>query len=313
MILVAGPSPAFQQRMVFDALSMDAVNRAREVEALPCGKPVNCGRALHRLGVPSRTVIFLGGGMGAWIGRYLDGEGIPYRAVPCGAETRIACTVFESASGRTTELVENARRVTDEEAAAFLAAAREELASAKALLLAGSLPEGFPASIYRDLAAEAVARGLPVVVDAQGAALLAALEARPTVCKPNRAELAAATGLPTRTPEERARAMEELRRRGARAVVVSDGAREVAVLSDEGLELLEPPKVKLRNAIGSGDVLASAVVSRLAEGAPLREAVRWGVACAAANASGPGYARVDPAAARGLLDAWSPARSPRRG
>ena len=73
--------------------------------------------------------------------------------------------------------------------------------------------------------------------------------------------------------------------------------------------------------MSSSDLLARAVdiqppgelEKRLAEGTPLREAVRWGVACAAANASGPGYARVDPAAARGLLDAWSPARSPRRG
>ncbi|MFZ4693809.1 MAG: 1-phosphofructokinase family hexose kinase [Verrucomicrobiia bacterium] len=301
MILVVGPSPAFQQRMVFDALAPDAVNRAREVETLPSGKPINCARALHRLGVPSRLVLFLGGAIGEWVHRGLEGEGIAHRAVSCAAETRIACTVFESGSRRTTELVENARPVTDAEAAAFLATAREELVVASALLLSGSLPEGFPPSIYRELAVEAVRRGLPVVVDTQGAALLAALEARPTVAKPNRAELAAATGLSTDTAEQRKTAMLELCRRGAGAVVVSDGAREVAMLTKAGLKVFLPPPVELRNAIGSGDVFASALLASLASGKPVEEGVRWGIACAAANAAGHGYARFDLALARSLF------------
>lgn len=301
MILVAGPSPAFQQRMVFDALALDAVNRAREVEVLPSGKPINCARALHRLGAPSRLVLFLGGAIGEWIHRGLDAEGIAHRAVPCAAETRIACTVFESGAGRTTELVENARPVSESEAAAFLAAAREELAVATALLLIGSLPEGFPPTIYRELAAGAARRGLPVVVDTQGAALLASLEARPTVAKPNREELAVATGLPTSTPAERGAAMAELRRRGASNVVVSDGAREVAMLAEGGLKVFLPPPVQSRNAVGSGDVLASALVASLASGKSVEEGVRWGIACAAANAASPGYARFDLERARELL------------
>lgn len=300
MVLVAGPSPAFQQRMVFHALALDAVNRACEVETLPSGKPINCARALRRLGVPSRVVLFLGGAIGEWIHRELDAEGIAHRAIPCAAETRIACTVFESGPARTTELVENARSVSDAEVSAFLDAAREELASASALLLSGSLPAGFPPSVYRDLTSEAVRRGVPVVVDTQGAALLAALEARPTVAKPNRAELSAATALPTGTEEGRRAAMEELRRRGAGTVLVSDGARGVALLAEDGPRIFLPPKVALRNAIGSGDVLASALAASLAGGRSVEEGVRWGIACAAANAAGPGYARFDPALARDL-------------
>ena len=301
MILVVGPSPAFQQRMIFDALAPDAVNRAREVETLPSGKPINCARALHRLGVPSRLVLFLGGAIGEWVHRGLEGEGIAYRAVSCAAETRIACTGFESGSRRTTELVENARPVTDAEADAFLAAAREELAVASALLLSGSLPEGFPPSIYRELAVEAARRGLPVVVDTQGAALLAALEAHPTVAKPNRAELAAATGLLTDTAEQRKAGMMELLRRGAGTVVVSDGAREVAMLTEAGLKVFLPPPIELRNAIGSGDVFASALLAKLASGKTVEEGVRWGIACAAANAAGHGYARFDLALARNFF------------
>ncbi|MCC7518944.1 MAG: hexose kinase [Verrucomicrobiae bacterium] len=301
MILVVGPSPAFQQRMVFDALALDAVNRAREVEALPSGKPINCARALHRLGVAARIVLFLGGVRGEWLRRSLETEGIACRAVPCAAENRLACTVFESETGRTTELVENARAVTAKEAEAFFTAAREELSDASALLLSGSLPSGFPPAIYRDLAMEAARRRLPVVVDTQGAALLAAVEAKPTVAKPNRAELAVATNLPTAAAAERDAAMRELQKRGAANVLVSDGAREVALLDSETLRRFCPPTVRPGNAIGSGDVFAAALAADLAAGKPLEEGTRWGIACAAANVAGAGYARFDPDLARTLL------------
>ncbi|NUN93109.1 MAG: hexose kinase [Verrucomicrobiae bacterium] len=301
MILVVGPSPAFQQRMIFDVIARDTVNRAREVETLPSGKPINCARALRRLGASARVVLFLGGATGEWIRRGLETEGIPFRGVACAAENRIACTLFESACGRTTELVENARAVGAAEAEAFLAAAREELGGASALLLSGSLPEGFPPSIYRELTAEGARRGLPVVVDAQGAALLAAVEARPTVVKPNRAELAAALGRPLASPLDREAAMGEILRRGAANVVVSDGAREVALLQESRSMIFHPPAIQANNAIGSGDVLAAAILQALAEGRTMEEGVRWGIACAAANAAGPGYARFDPTRARSLL------------
>lgn len=301
MILVVGPSPAFQQKMTFDAIALDAVNRARTVETLPSGKPINCARALVRLGAPARVVLFLGGATGEWIRCGLAAEGIPFRGVACAAENRIACTLRETAGERTTELVENARAVSAAEAEAFLAAAQEEIAGANALLLSGSTPEGFPPAIYRDLAAAAVRRGLPVVVDTQSAALLAALEARPTIAKPNRAELAAAVGRPLASPSDRDAAMREIHRRGATHVIVSDGAREVAWLREGRCLIFHPPAVRAVNAIGCGDVLASVLALTLAEGGTLEEGMRWGIACAAANAAGMGYARFDPSLARDLM------------
>ncbi len=49
MILAAGLSPAWQQIVVLDALSVGEVNRAREVHWCASGKVLNVGLALHCL------------------------------------------------------------------------------------------------------------------------------------------------------------------------------------------------------------------------------------------------------------------------
>jgi fructose-1-phosphate kinase PfkB-like protein len=53
----------------------------------------------------------------------------------------------------------------------------------------------------------------------------------------------------------------------------------------DGVWRVMPPRVRAVNAVGSGDALVAGFVVGVADGAPVLDAVRLGVACGASNAS----------------------------
>jgi hydroxymethylpyrimidine/phosphomethylpyrimidine kinase len=140
---------------------------------------------------------------------------------------------------------------------------------------------------------EAKAPAVPLVVDpvmvAKGGesllrtsaieTLKARLLPRATVLTPNLPEAEALTGRRIADPDAMARAGEELRRMGAKAVLVKGGhlpgAQLVDVLvSAEGVERFEGTRMETRHTHGTGCTLASAIATGLAQGLGVRDAVR---------------------------------------
>ena len=73
------------------------------------------------------------------------------------------------------------RQLSPQELDAYRAAYTEEVARADVAILTGSLPQGTPESIYRELAA---VTKCPMVLDFRGEGLLSVLDLRPLVVKP---------------------------------------------------------------------------------------------------------------------------------
>ena len=210
MILSAGLTPAWQQILVFHQFRYGEVNRAQEVHWCASGKVFNAGIALHRLGAPSLTLATVGGPPRAEIEREFNEMGVPHRWVVTEAATRVCTTILDQATGAITELVENGRSLTPGELGEFRRAYVEEAARADVAVVIGSLPAGTPASFYRDLAA---CTPCPAILDFRGEGLLATLDLKPYVVKPNREELAQTLGRPIATDNELRDAMQVLNRR----------------------------------------------------------------------------------------------------
>jgi 1-phosphofructokinase family hexose kinase len=224
------------------------------------------------------TLAPLGGANGQRIRAEFAQLGAAAHWTPAAQETRICTTLI--CNGRHTELVEPAPPLAGDELCAFDAAWRDLAATAQVVVLTGSLPPGTPAPWYRQmLKAAPHARA---VIDAQGAALLAAAQGRPLVVKPNRHELAECLHRPLRNDAELAEAMHELRQLGAEWVVVTDGPRSVHAMGPVGRYQLQPPRVaRVVNPIGCGDCLAAGLAWGLARGTDMLGALKLGLACAA--------------------------------
>ncbi|MCE5302091.1 MAG: PfkB family carbohydrate kinase [Planctomycetaceae bacterium] len=291
MILCAGLSPAWQQVLVFDRFRYGEVNRAAESHWFAQGKVLNAGVAAHSLGGPSKTLAVVGGPPRESIEREFSALGVPHRWVVTESATRVCTTILDRTTGRMTELVENARPIRPEELDEFRRAYVEEAAEARVVVLTGSLPAGVPESFYRELVA---ATTCPMVLDFRGVGLLGCLDLHPRVVKPNREELSQTVGRPLTDDAALLDAMRDLNRRGARWVVVTQGAGPVWVTSESETYRLTSPSVgRVVNPLGSGDCLAAGMAWAIAGGRTMLEAVRIGVAAALENLAQLEIGRLD--------------------
>jgi 1-phosphofructokinase family hexose kinase len=280
LILSAGLTPAWQQVLVFDAFTPGAVNRARRAHGCASGKVLNAARALHHLGAPCKALAVTGGTPGDEIGRDFARLAIASRWVKSHTPTRVCTTILDAGRRQATELVPNAAMLGPGDLDAFRAAYAEEAAAAQAVVLIGSLPVGTPASYYRELLSLTPGQ---VVLDARGPEMLEALAGRPFLVKPNRQELAQTVGRALTTEDDLLAAMRQLNERGAQWVVVTDGARPVHACSAYRAYRLRPPAREAVNPIGCGDCMAAGIAWAVARGAEPPEAIRWGLATAAAK------------------------------
>jgi 1-phosphofructokinase family hexose kinase len=293
-------NPAVDQALAIEELALGGTNRC-QLEALdPGGKGLNASRVVHRLGRPTLALGFVGGVTGELIRRRLDAEGVPHAFDEVPEPTRLNVMVYERASGRRTRIYAPGARVEP----ALIERLRARLAGLPAgspVVLAGSLPPGLSPEVYHDLVAWLRARGLPVIVDAQGDALEHALAAGPTLIKPNAEEAGELVGRRLDDGDAALAAALRLRSRGAEQVVVSRGELGAVAVGPEGWWRAVPPAVVARSTVGSGDSMVAGLAIGLLEGWPLPEGLRLGTAAGAATAITPGTHLCRPADVRRLL------------
>jgi 1-phosphofructokinase family hexose kinase len=308
-MLIAGPNLTIDRTAALPKLQPGEVLRFERVVVTPGGKGLNVARAAQALGHSALLVSLVPGHTGKAAAALIGEEGVELFGVPCAGELRSTMVVQER-GGRTTVLNEPGPRVDERRWIDYENAVRGRLTSRSVLVCSGSVPPGAPEDAYRRLVEIAHGAGARAVVDAAGSTLLRALDAAPDVVTPNLAEAEGALGLGNGDtavesgPDARPRALEAakaLRRQGARAAVVTADAAGAAVASDGRADWIAAPRVaEVRNPIGAGDVLLSALAAALERGEDLLDAARAGVAAAAASVEHPTGGRLDPERARAL-------------
>jgi len=280
VILSAGLSPAWQQFLVFDSFRYGEVNRAREARWCLAGKVTNAGNAAHHLGGPSMTLTVAGGPPIVEMRREFEELGVPHRFVETASSTRVCTTILDRDTGTMTELVEEGRPITSAELDRFRAAFKQEAARAEVAIIIGSIPAGVPVSIYREMVEQLKCRA---VLDFRGQGLNSVLELKPFVVKPNREELGQTVGRELQTDKQLCEAMLFLNDRGARWVVVSQGAAPVWLSGAGNVYRFYPPAAETVNPIGCGDCLAAGIAWATREGYDIIETVKLGIAAAGEN------------------------------
>jgi len=308
VILAAGLSPAWQQIADFAQLHPGQVNRASQVHWCASGKVLNAAIAVHRLGSPCRGLSVAGGPAGHALQTDMQSEGVAMQWIETAASSRVCTTIRETAAGRTTELVENAPALTEQELDTFLDRFANEAATADVLILSGSLPAGTPSDYYRTLLQRT---DRPAVLDIRGRELIEALTCHPRVVKPNREELAATVDIAINDEAGLRQAIHQLQDRGADWVVVTDGAGPVYAASPNEAWRLDPVAPRqVVNPIGCGDCLAAGLAVAIEQGRGLVDAVKLGMGTAAANLENLLPARIDPARAEALTTSVHATRLP---
>lgn len=291
MILTVTLNAAVDLTYRVGALVPHTSHRVEHVVRRAGGKGINVSRVLHQLGHPTVVTGIAGGPTGAEIRADLERSGIEHRLLDRGtARTTVSVVDADDA----TVFNEPGPRLSNEDWAAFLELYDEVAAGADVVAMSGSLPPGLPLDAYAQLCARTP---VPCLVDAGGAALVAAARARAAVLLPNAGELREATGA-----VEPVAGAQALLREGAGAVVVSLGADGLLGLTGGGAWRAPVPLQLTGNPTGAGDALAAAVAATADQPWPdrLTEALAWSGAAVPASAAGevdePTLARIRAAA-----------------
>ncbi|HLL34743.1 1-phosphofructokinase [Streptomyces sp.] len=303
MILTVTPNPSLDRTYEVQALKRGEVIRAETERVDPGGKGVNVSRAVAAAGRRTVAVLPLGGAPGALVADLLDAQGIEVAPVPIAGATRSNIALAE-ADGVLTKINAPGPDLSAAEQEQLLETVREQSPDADWIACCGSLPRGLAPSWYADVVTRAHAGGARIALDTSGRALLEALGARPDVVKPNAGELAEAVGRPLATVGDALKAAEELRLRGARAVLASLGADGQLLVDDAGTWFGTARVDTVRSNVGAGD---SSLAGFLIAGGGGPEALASALAHGAAAVRLPGSvmpapADLDPAAVHVTAD-----------
>lgn len=280
MIVTVTLNPAVDHTLrLREALDSGTVLRTDDVRFDAGGKGINVSKYLDELGTETIATGFLGGFLGSFIDKRLTADGIAHDFVRTDDLTRLNTTVL--ADG---EYKINHVGPTIQESMIDTIIERIDSHDPDVVVVAGSLPPGLDVDAIDRIADVG---GWRTVVDI-GGELLHRLSGTYALCKPNREELAAATGQPTDTLEGCLTAAETLRADGFERVIASLGADGAVLVSRT--ETLHAPATNadVVDTVGAGDALLAGTLAAFARGATQEEALRAGIAVASRVVTVPG-------------------------
>jgi tagatose 6-phosphate kinase len=288
MILTVTPNVALDITYRVDQLTPGSSHRVRGVKERAGGKGINVASVLHALGHDTMIFGFIGNATAAAVTTDLARGGLAHELISIEGPTRRSIAVVDSSNGEATLFNEPGPRVHASNWEDLETMLTARLPEATALVVSGSLPPGANDDACARLVRLAAAHRVTVLVDTVGPALLQAAAAGADIVKPNAGELLDTTGV-----SDIAAAATELRRRGAKAVVVSLGAAGMAAFTPEGSWRAAPPTRLAGNPTGSGDAAAAALIAGAVAGAPWPDRLRDAVALSAAAVLQPTAGIVD--------------------
>jgi 1-phosphofructokinase family hexose kinase len=279
-------------------------HRAVESRTVAGGKGINVARALSLLGRPVIAAGFVGGPTGTRVLEQLREESVLTDFTRIAAETRINLAVIDPTSGEQTEINERGPAVSPEEVKKLFERIGYLASGAKICVLAGSLPPGTGDDLYARLIADLGRRGVPVVLDAEGEAMLAGVRAGASMVTPNEREAEELVGQEFSDGGDVAQGLNELVRLGAAEAAITRPEGCVAAVGEgAGRRLLEVHTEPLEavSTVGSGDAFLAGYVAARYEGRPAEDCLAYAVACGAESTQHFGAGTVDRSQVERLL------------
>jgi 1-phosphofructokinase family hexose kinase len=304
MIITVTLNAALDKTLEVPNFTLGRRHRTVGQATMPGGKGVNIARAIKRLGQPVIATGLAGGATGTRIVEALTNESILNAFVRIHDESRTNTAVLDPTNGLHTEINERGPAVSSQELELFRDKLLYLAKGASICVFAGSLPRGVEPDVYGRLIREVRKLGVATMIDTDGEPLRLAVRAEPGVVSPNELEAEELVGHEFNGVDDRAQAVVEMTRLGAREAImtVSDGC--YARVLEDGVPVLHRIRVdeqEARSSIGSGDAFLAGYVAARYTGRPVVDCLRFGVACGAESTQHFGAGILDPGKVDKLL------------
>ena len=282
MIYTVTFNPSLDYIVTVENFAPGVVNRTSREIIFPGGKGINVSMVLKNLGCENTALGFVAGFTGQEITRLLKERDIRTDFIPVSSgfsriNVKLRAQKETEVNGRGPQI--------GEEDIARLYAKLDLLSDGDTLVLAGSIADTMPGSMYMDIMAHLQGKNLNIAVDATRDLLMNVLPYRPFLIKPNNHELGEIFQTLLTDKDDVIRCAKDLQRKGARNVRVSMAGDGAVLVTEDGSEYrMEAPKGKVVNSVGAGDsMVAGCLYGYMATGS-CEEAFRWGVCTGSASA-----------------------------
>lgn len=291
MIYTVTLNPSIDYIVRLDSLKIGVTNRTTSEEYYIGGKGINVSCVLAELGIKSTAIGFVAGFTGEAIEKGLRNPKITADFITL--KSGISRINIKIKAGEETEINCQGPHI-DEEELLNLFDKIDNIQSGDTLIIAGNVPNSLPSDVYERIIERLKDRDIRLVVDATRMLLVNSLKYKPFLIKPNRQELSEIFNTKVENEEDVIKYARELRKMGAKNVLVSLGG-DGALLADEYGEIRKQGVVKgkVLNTVGSGDSMVAGFIAGYIEKNDYAYALKLGSACGNATAFLNGLATKD--------------------
>lgn len=282
MIYTLTFNPSLDYIVTVPKFACGVVNRASEEHIFPGGKGINVSTVLKNLGFENTALGFLAGFTGDRLRKLMEQSGIHTRflAVESGM-TRINVKLR---SEEETEINGQGPAIGSADIEK-LYGQLDELQDGDILVMAGSIPDIMPQTMYMDIMKRLRQKSLKIVVDATRDLLVNVLPYHPFLIKPNQHEIEEIFRVKIEKKADIIKYAKKLWEKGAKNVLVSmagDGA--VLVAEDGSVYQAKAPKGRVVNSVGAGDSMVAGFLAGYLEQGSYERAFQMGVCAGSASA-----------------------------
>lgn len=282
MIYTVTLNPSLDYIVTVEDFRTGIVNRTKEELIYPGGKGINVSIVLKNLGLESTALGFKAGFTGEELGRKLTEKGIAtsFVTVEKGI-TRINVKIRSIDESE----INGQGPITNDKELNTLLEMLDHLKEDDVLVLAGSIPESIPSTIYRMIMERLVHKKIKIVVDATKELLLNVLQYQPFLIKPNNHELGEIFGIELKSTEDIIQYAKKLKEMGAKNVMISMAGDGAILVTEKGdTYFSEAPKGKLKNSVGAGDSMVAGFIAGYLNTKDYLEAFKMGICTGSASA-----------------------------
>ena len=282
MVYTVTFNPSLDYIVTVDVFKLGLTNRTTSELMLPGGKGINVSIVLSNLGIENTAIYFSAGFIGDEITRKVEESGIKAEEIRVPQGCSRVNLKLKSIDG--TEINGAGPEITSDAIQSFYSKL-DMLKEGDTLVLAGSIPQTMPETIYSDIMDKLSGRGIRIVVDATRDLLVNVLKYKPFLVKPNNHELGEIFDVELNTREEVVPYAKKILEMGAENVIVSMAGKGAVFVSSEGSTYLrEAPKGKLVNGVGAGDSMVAGFIAGYLNEGDLLHAFKMGLSAGSASA-----------------------------
>ena len=231
MIYTVTFNPSLDYIVSVDNFTCGIVNRTTDEIIFPGGKGINVSMVLKNLGFENTALGFLAGFTGNRIQDLLEEKGV--RADFISVEKGISRINVKLRSNEETEINGQGPAIAEADIKK-LYEKLDTLSDGDILVLAGSIPDVMPGSMYMDIMRHLQNKDLKIVVDATKDLLVNVLQYHPFLIKPNNHELGEIFGVKIESKADVITYAKKMQEKGARNVLVSMAGDGAVLVAEDG-------------------------------------------------------------------------------